>query len=253
VSVLRLFPRLLRDQLARLGVLVGLAVVGMGPVLWGLRGLAANREVQAGVREGMAAGGAAPFGGLLSLMLTGGSLFLWRGIVADRRREGLYRVELARPIWRPGLFLACHIAKSVAFVAVALLPGIGFWWVGRSFGLVWSPAGTALAAAACALLIGSLIFLASAWMDRGDALLILALLLLYRALGLAVGTGPSSGTTRAVLTNMLPPFGALFEVQRAFIAGSAPESGAMTGVAGYGLAALIAGLVSLQYAEFRSR
>lgn len=255
MTLLRYFPLLVRDRVGRLGLLLGAAMLLAGPHLVGLRA-AARTPAVSGLRDGLSVtADAHPLSGPIGLMLGAGALLLWEGIVARGRREGTFRTILARPISRPGYFLACYLASLVCLAVAGLALGAASTWAASGLGRPLSLSGAVLVAGGYALAIGSPIFLASTWLDRGDALLVVPLALAPSTLARLAEGHWAGGAERAipVLRLLLPPIEALDAMKGALFAGHVPPAGSVLLVVGYGLALLAAAVLVIRYGEFRSR
>lgn len=235
-----------RDRSARALLL---AAVGAALLLPRVLPAAGSGPGAAGFRDGLGAGGAAAgiLAGLWGVVLLGGTLLLWQGIVSSDVESGRFRTLLARPVWRPGLFVARHGAALVLLVAAA-----------GAVGGTLSLAGAGVPAAALPLsallagwTLGGLLLLLSSLLDRGDVLGALALFLAPGALaGLAPAEGLIGGVA-AALSRLLPPMFALRDARHDLVSGSAPAAGDVAEAALYGAVAVGLALVRLRTREFR--
>lgn len=258
MTLLRYFPRLVRDRLGRLGFFLGACVLLVGPQIAALRWAAvrsaAGDEAARGFRDGLAlVPGGHPMSGLIGFMLAAGVLLLWEGIVARDRREGTFRPVLARPVSRPGYYVACWLASLTCLAAGAAALGAATGWAGAGLGRPFSAAGAGVAAGAYGLVLGSPIFLASTWLDRGDALVGAGFALLGPGLESLVGSGWLPAGVFRLVEPVFPPLGRLESVRDALFVGRAPDAGDAAAVAAYGIAFLVAGVLVIRYGEFRGR
>lgn len=203
----------------------------------------------AGFRDGLAAGGGAAgtLAGLWGVAVLGGILLLWQGLVSSDVESGRFRTLLVRPVWRPGLFLARHVAVLLLLVLAAGIVGASLTWAGAGVPAAALPLSALLAGWA----LGGLLLLLSSLLDRGDVLAALALFLAPGALdGLAPAEG-LAGAAAGILSRLLPPVFALRDARHALLAGGAPAAGDLAEAAVYGAAAAGLALLRLETREFR--
>lgn len=204
----------------------------------------------AGFRAGLEAGPSpGSLAGLWGVLLLAGVLLLWQGIVSSDVESGRFRTALARPLWRPGFFLARHGAA----LALLVLASAVVWVPVRAGGggAASGVAGVALAALLTGWTLGALLLLLSSVLDRGDVLAAVALVLAPDALdGTVPPAGPLAAAAEVVLT-ALPPTAALRELRHALVAGGAPDGGQVLAVLAYGGAALALALLRLRAREYR--
>lgn len=238
-----------RDRAGRAAALLalGLAVLLPRALLLGRPGGASE-----GFRDGLAAGAGeagAVLAGLWGIFLLAGVLVLWQGIVSGSLAEGGHRTPLARPVWRPGYYLARHGAALLLLALVSLLAGLVLLAFGGA--AASRPVGLLVAALLTGWAGGGLLLLLSSVLDRGDVLAGVALFLAPAAAdGLAAVGGPASGVAGA-LRPLLPPVTALREARHALLGGGAPDGGDVAAVLVYGAAALLLASLRLQTREFR--
>lgn len=237
-----------RDRAGRAALLAAAGAALLLP-----RALRAGGEgsAAAGFRAGLEAGAA---GGLLSglwgVLLLAGVLVLWQGIVSSDFVDGGFRTTLARPVWRPGIYLARH-AAAIALLAVAA-SAVGAVLGGAGAGAVPDPAGLAAASLLTGWTAGALVLLLSSLMDRGDALAAVALLLAPAALDGAKAAGGALSAAARLASPVLPPVLPMAEARLELLAGGWPDASALLPAVAYGAAALALAVVRLQVREFRA-
>lgn len=207
----------------------------------------------AGFRAGLESGpgpGSGLLAGLWGVLLLAGVLVLWQGIVSSHVESGRFRTELVRPVWRPGLYLARHLA-ALSLLAVVACAVAGLLRIAGA-GAVPEPAGLLLASLLTGWTLGALLLLLSALMERGDALAAVALFLAPGALDGIRGSGGTviDGAVR-LLMGALPPTRPLAGARRVLIAGGDPDGAGVTAILLYGAAALGLALLRLQLREYR--
>lgn len=245
--LIRLLRGHLRDRAGRAAAAVAAGWVLLAPRVAAVAS-GGGSEVDAGLRAGLSAG--SPGAGLLGLILPATALFLWEGIVGRDVREGWFRMPLARPVWRPGYFLSRHLAALVLTGAAAGLLWAGLRPVPGAAQFLPSAGGTVAAALAVGWAVGGAVFLCSAVLARGDALLAAALLLLPGALHSLGSAGwLPQGPVAAVLP-LLPPVAALREIRLAAAAGGLPGLGEVALAFAYGTGTLALSLLVLSRREF---
>lgn len=137
------------------------------------------------------------------------------GVCSSDREDGTARLLYARPVSPLRIYLARYAVRSlIAFViAAALLPVFDLIMLGR-----WAGASTFVLVATYVATFGALTFLLSAW-TRADAwlaLLLTILAMIWYALrrgDLLAGTAPG---IRELVTVLLPPHGAILELEQAY-------------------------------------
>lgn len=204
----------------------------------------------AGFRDGLAAGPGATAGtvaGLWGVVLLGGVLLLWQGIVASDAESGRFRTLLARPLWRPGLYLARHGAAIVLLLAAAAAVAGALALKGAGV----PPLALPLSALLAGWALGGLLLLLSSLLERGD---VLAALALFLAPGALAGPTPPEGLAGAAtsaLSAILPPVFALRDARHDLAAGAAPAAGDVVELLFYGAVALGLALLRLHTREYR--
>lgn len=203
----------------------------------------------AGFRAGLEAGAAGGLlAGLWGVLLLAGVPVLWQGIVSSDVQDGGFRTTLARPVWRPGIYLARHAAAVALLAAAASAVGAAL----RGAGAVPDPAGLAAASLLTGWMAGALVLLLSSLMDRGDALAAVALLLAPAALEGAATAGGALSVAARLVSTILPPVLPLAEARLALLAGGWPDASALLPAVAYGAAALALAVVRLQVREFHA-
>lgn len=207
----------------------------------------------AGFRAGLEAGpgpGSGLLAGLWGVFLLAGVLVLWQGVVSSHVESGRYRTALVRPVWRPGVYLARHLA-ALSLLAAAAFGVAGLLRIAGA-GPVPDPAGLLLASLLTGWTLGALLLLLSAIMDRGDALAAVALFLAPGALdGLRGDGSPATEAAARLLSAALPPTPSLADARRALLAGVEPDRAVVAAVLLYGAAALGLALLRLRLREYR--
>lgn len=226
------------------------ALVALGLALLLPRALVLDRSGAAaeGFRDGLAAGagpGGALLAGLWGIFLLGGSLLLWQGVVSGSLAAGRHRTPLARPVWRPGYYLARHAAALLLLAAAAVFAGMSVWAAGGNAAA--RPAGLLAAALLTGWALGGLLLLLSSLLDRGDALAGAALFLAPAA---ADGLVPAGGPVYGLFDALLPPVFALRDVRHALLGGGPVEPGDVGMILAYGAAAVALALLRLRTREF---
>ena len=204
----RLLPRLVRDRARRTLAAGVLLLLAMAPAL---------RAGRSAYSEGWVdgSGGAASAASLLALLLVVAAPWIGEGIVSRPRRDGFGALAACRPVPRSGLALAGWVAAglAVAALAVGVAAAVNGAW--RGIGPPLSLPGAAVAAALLWAWAGSAVLLLSALLDRGEAPLAAAAVLLPALLA----TGPSSGGP-VVETLALVPTRPALRAARAVLAGA---------------------------------
>lgn len=191
----RLLPRLARDRVLRLPLVGGLLLLALAPVLRGGR---------SGLADGLLAeadAGPASAARLLAFLLAISAPWIGEGLVSGPRRDGGAALAAVRPVPRAGLPLAGWVAAGLVHAALAVLLAaiVNATWPGSGASL------SALGAAAAALVlwawVGSALLLLSALLDRGEAPLAAALVLLPAVLGAGLaGADPLARALRVLPT-----------------------------------------------------
>ena len=173
------------------------------------------------------------------------TLALSAGIVSDDRVTGMSRLYAVRPASLVGIYVRRYFAVAgLAFVLSAvLLPSFDLLMLGR-----WAGPATLVLIVSYIAVYGSLCFLLSVWV-RNEVWIVLALAIaamIWDAL-LRAGTLETSTTgVRQIVAVILPPQGALFQLESAFGAVQPVPWGAFAYVMTYGAILLVAATVSLR-------
>ena len=204
-----------------------------------------------GFRAGLAAGpGGSVLAGLWGVLLLAGVLALWQGVVASDVESGRFRTTLARPVWRPGVYLARHAG---ALFLLVLAAGTVRALVGAAGGETASdPVGLFLSALLTGWTAGGLLLLLSSVLDRGDVLAGVALFLAPGALEGAGDPGGPLSLATGLVSAALPPMLPLAEARRSLLTGGWPDDGVLLVVGLYGACALGLAALRLHFREFRA-
>lgn len=176
-------------------------------------------------------------------------LVMMAGVVSADRANGTMRLYAARPTSLSKVYLLKFLAAgAIAFgISAVLMPAFDLLLLSR-----WAGPNTFVLILSYVLVYGALIFFLSIWL-RGDvwvamALAIIAMLwdALLRANKLA-HLGPG---IREVVAIVLPPQGALFQIENAYGAETAMPWGSVAYVVAYSAILTVAALVSLRLREF---
>lgn len=175
-------------------------------------------------------------------------LVLMAGVVSHDRATGHARLYFTRPASALGLYAVRFIVLAlIAFVMSALLvPVFDVIMLGH-----WAGPNTLLLIAAYVITYGSITALLSAW-TRGDAWIALLLGILaivwhsLRAGGVLENTPPG---VREVVTLLLPPHGALFEIESAFAQAGPPPLDAFLYILVYGTVLIALAGISIAQRE----
>ncbi len=166
------------------------------------------------------------------------------GVCSSDREDGTARLLFTRPVSPVGIYLMRFLARSaVAFaIAALLLPAFDLVMLGR-----WAGPPTFVLIGTYVLLFGSLTFLLSVW-TRADAWIAVMLTIFamiwysLRRGDLLAGTAPG---LREVITALLPPHGAILEIEQAYAQELALPWTAVALVLTYAALALVVGCVGL--------
>lgn len=237
-----------RDRAGRAALL---AAAGAALLLPRALALDAEGPAAAGFRAGLEAGpGSGLLAGLWGIFLLAGVLILWQGIVASEVESGRFRSVLVRPVWRPGLFLARHVAALVLLAAAAAAVG-GLLWVAGAGG-VPDPAGLLAASLLTGWTLGALLLLLSALLDRGGSLAAVALFMAPGALDDFLGGETLFAAAGRLLSAGLPPMLPLAELRAELLAGARPDGQILLAALLYGGVALALAVLRLQLREYRA-
>jgi len=170
------------------------------------------------------------------------------GVCSSDRADGTARLLGARPVSSVGIYLTRFAARSiVAFVIAALLmPVFDFVMLGR-----WAGPTTFVLIGAYVLLFGALTFLLSVW-TRADAW-IAVLLSMVAMVWYSLRRGDMLANTapglREIITVLLPPHGAILEIEQAYAQDLVLPWTAVALVLTYAALALVIGCVGLTRRE----
>jgi hypothetical protein len=176
-------------------------------------------------------------------------LVLTAGIVSEDRSSGMSRLYAVRATSLVGIYVQRFLAVAlVAFVLSALLlPSFDLIMLGT-----WAGYATLILIVSYVAVYGALCFLLSVWF-RGEVWLTLALAIaamLWDALLRAGKLGAAAPGMREVVATLLPPQGALFQLENAFGALQPVPWGAFAYVIAYAAILLGAAVVSLRLREY---
>lgn len=235
MSVVRVFPALLRDRLGRAAAAAALGLLALLPRLSLLSGTATG-PVAEGMRAGTASAGAPPLSGAVGLLLVLAGLAIWQGAAAGVLRRGARDPTLARPVSREAYFAGVHLSAVVAM----MLAGGGLWAGLRLVGGAplpgLHPAGLVAAAGLTGWTVGAVVMACRAALPRGALLASVAALLFPAAAasGVAAGWLPAGGPIHGFLELLLPPLAALREARIPLLQGALPPAGPVARVLAYG-------------------
>lgn len=192
------------------------------------------------------------YAGVSALLLTGwligrypliATLVLLAGVVSHDREMGYARLYAVRPVSPLRVYGVRIVALAgIAFaLSAALLPAFDLLMLGH-----WAGPATLVLILAHVLVYGGLTALLSVW-TRADAWIVLFLALLamvWQAL-VDAGAAPLPPGARDVVTFLLPPQGALAELEGAFADVQPIPWDAFVYAAGYGMAMFALAALSL--------
>jgi hypothetical protein len=143
------------------------------------------------------------------------ALVLLAGIFSHDRAMGYARIYAVRPVSRLATYgMRFAVLAGIAFIlSTLLLPAFDVLLIGQ-----WAGPGTFVLIAAYVLVYGSLVALLSVW-TRADAWIALALAIsaiLWHALRTGGALDATPVALREALSIILPPHGALFQIETAF-------------------------------------
>jgi hypothetical protein len=176
------------------------------------------------------------------------TLVLFAGIVSDDRVSGQTRLYSVRPTSLRVLYAARGAAFALVVLALSatLMPVFDLLLLGQ-----WAGIGTFVLIVAYVVSYGALTLLLSIWTraDAAIALLVAAIALVWDTLRRADLLAGSPPGVRELVTFLLPPQGALLELEGAFADVQPVPWGAFAYVLGYGLVMLILAMISLGQRE----
>ena len=176
-------------------------------------------------------------------------LVLMGGIVSEDRTNGMGRLYAVRPTSLVGIYLARYLAIVViAFVISALLlPAFDMLLLGT-----WAGYATLILIASYIAVYGSLCFLLSVWL-RNEAWVALGLAvtaMIWNALLRSGTLANAPPGIREIVAILLPPQGALFQLESAFADVQPVPWGAFGYVMIYAAILVVAAVVSLRIREY---
>jgi ABC-type transport system involved in multi-copper enzyme maturation permease subunit len=176
------------------------------------------------------------------------TLAMMAGIVSSDRANGTMRLYAVRPTSLGKLYLQKFAAcAGVVFVISSLLmPAFDLLLLGR-----WAGPSTFVLVSSYILVYGSLTLFLSVWL-RGEVWITMMLAIVAMLWDALIRTGKLADAApgiREVITILLPPQSALFQLETAFGAETAIPWGAFGFVLAYSVILTIAALVSLRVRE----
>ncbi|HEY0810871.1 MAG TPA: hypothetical protein VGD49_11955 [Longimicrobiales bacterium] len=176
------------------------------------------------------------------------TLVMFAGIVSSDRANGNIRLYAVRPRWVGFLYLKKFFAAgAVVFVLSALLmPTFDLLLLGR-----WAGAGTFVLILSYIMVYGSVCFFLSVWL-RGEVWVTVVLAItamLWDALIRSGKIGNAAPGIREIVTVLLPPQSALFQIESAFGAENPIPWASFVFVMAYAVILTVAALVSLRIRE----
>lgn len=177
------------------------------------------------------------------------TLTLAAGIVSEDRTSGLGRLYAVRPTSLAGIYARRFLAvAAIAFALSALvLPAFDLMMLGE-----WAGYATLVLIVSYIAVYGSLCFLLSVWF-RNDVWITLSLAIIAMLWDAMLRSGQLAGAApgiREVVAIVLPPQGALFQLESAFGALEPVPWASFAYVLAYGLILFGAALVSLRIREY---
>ncbi len=170
------------------------------------------------------------------------------GVCSSDRDDGTARLLVTRPVSPVGIYLTRFAARSLVAFAIAalLMPAFDLVMLGR-----WAGPSTFILIGTYVLLFGALTFLLSVWTraDAWIAVLLSMLAMIWYSLrrgDLLAGTAPG---LREIITVLLPPHGAILEIEQAYAQELAIPGTAVTLALTYAALALVVGCVALTRRE----
>lgn len=177
------------------------------------------------------------------------TLTLMAGIVSDDRISGMSRLYAVRPASLTGIYARRFLAVGgLAFLLSGLLlPIFDLLLLGQ-----WAGYATLLLVLSYVVVYGSLCFLLSVWM-RNEVWMTIVLAIVAMVWDALLRSGKIAGAApgiREVVAIILPPQGALFQIESAFGELQPIPWGAFAYVMVYGAILFIAAMVSLRLREY---
>jgi hypothetical protein len=176
-------------------------------------------------------------------------LTLMAGVVSDDRISGMSRLYAVRPTSLAGIYVRRYfVVTALAFALSALLmPMFDLLMLGT-----WAGYATLILIVSYIAVYGSLMFLLSVWFrsEVWVTLLLATLAMLWDALLRNGKLATAAPGIREVIAIVLPPQGALFQLESAFGAIQPVPWGSFAYVIAYGAILFAAALVSLRIREY---
>lgn len=217
MSPFRLWPRMVSDLVPRSSLILLATAVVLAPLYAVSGGMSTGGASHAGLRALPT-----PLITLHGLLTVGAALALWDGVVSGPRRDGSFRFLFSRPASRSAFYGAEHLARIAWIVPY----GIALAWV-LGVGCCTGLARAAITSLVTGAFVGGLTVLASALLDRGEALGVTAILLVERAVRPG-GIDPDAVLGSFLLRGasaLLSPVSEFYQTVAALSAGRPPDPG----------------------------
>jgi hypothetical protein len=177
------------------------------------------------------------------------TLVLMAGIVSDDRTSGMSRLYSVRPTSLVGIYVRRYLAVAVISFAMSalLLPGFDLLLLGE-----WAGAATLVLIVSYIAVYGSMCFLLSVWV-RHEVWVALGLsiaAMLWDALLRSGKLAAAAPGIREVVAIVLPPQGALFQIESAFGAIQPIPWDSFAYIMAYAAILLVAAIVSMRIREY---
>lgn len=177
------------------------------------------------------------------------TLVLMAGIVSDDRTSGMSRLYAVRPTSLVGIYVRRYFAVAVVTFAMSalLLPGFDLLLLGE-----WAGAATLVLIVSYIAVYGSLCFLLSVWI-RNEVWVALALsiaAMLWDAMLRSGRLSEAAPGIREIVAIVLPPQGALFQIESAFGALQPVPWGSFAYILAYAAILFGAAIVSMRIREY---
>ena len=177
------------------------------------------------------------------------TLVLMAGIVSDDRVSGMSRLYSVRPTSLVWIYVRRFLAVAAISFAISalLLPGFDLLMLGE-----WAGPATLILIISYIAVYGSLCFLLSVWM-RNEVWMVVALALAGMLWDALLRSGQLAGAApgiREVIAIILPPQGALFQIESAFGAIQPIPWGAFAYIMAYAAILFGAAIVSMRIREY---
>jgi hypothetical protein len=177
------------------------------------------------------------------------TLVLMAGIVSDDRTSGMSRLYAVRPTSLVGIYVRRYLAVAAISFAICavLLPGFDLLLLGE-----WAGAATLILIISYIAVYGSLCFLLSVWM-RNEVWAVIGLSIAAMLWDALLRSGKLAGAApgiREVVAILLPPQGALFQIESAFGELMPVPWGAFAYIMAYAAILFGAALISMKIREY---